>query len=282
MHNRSTYRFVQKTDRQNIAVQLGKNVLVARLLLPRVSVWGFSMMLLIFVAFLLAGCVKNPVNNNLTAVTQMVIPEQRITDYRIAECELMWDLETSSSIENALYWLRLMSCSDRLTSAKARNMAKYMLPATWDMAFKQSILLNSAGPTLSERRKIVENLNKYRLKFPDSLRSLLQLWREQQVQQIAVAEERARFQKLQADTDNKLDRLRESRARLEFELQETSRKLENLTDIERQLSSRKQNQGSTGSGNSDKHAETPATTLPNPNKNSTPNNTSESDKGAAP
>ncbi len=256
-------------------------MLVARLLLPRVSVWGFSMMLLIFVAFLLAGCVKNPVNNNLAAVTQMVIPEQQITDYRIAECELMWDLETTSSIENALYWLRLMSCSDRLTSAKARNMAKYTLPVTWDMAFRQSILLNSAGPTLSERRKIVENLNKYRLKFPDSLRSLLQLWREQQVQQIAVAEERARFQKLQADTDNKLDRLRESRARLEFELQETSRKLENLTDIERQLSSRKQNQGSTGSGNSDKHVETPATTTL-PDKNSTPNNTSESDKGAAP
>ncbi|WP_391529648.1 two-component system QseEF-associated lipoprotein QseG [Photorhabdus akhurstii] len=280
MHNRSTYRFVQKTDRQNIAVQPGKNVLVARLLLPRVSIWGFSMILLIFVVFLLAGCVKNPVNNNLTAVTQMVIPEQRVTDYRIVECELMWDLETPPSIENALYWLRLMGCSDRLTSAKARNMAKYTLPVTWDMAFKQSILLNSAGPTLSERRKMVENFNKYRLKFPDSLRPLLQLWREQQVQQIAVAEERARFQKLQADTDNKLDRLRESRARLEFELQETSRKLENLTDIERQLSSRKQNQGSVGSGNSDKHAETPATTLPG--KNSTPNNTSESDKGAAP
>ncbi|OCA54720.1 two-component system QseEF-associated lipoprotein QseG [Photorhabdus namnaonensis] len=278
MHNRSTYRFVQKTDRQNIAVQPGTNVLVARLLLPRVSIWGFSMILLIFVVFLLAGCVKNPVNNNLTAVTQMVIPEQRVTDYRIAECELMWDLETPPSIENALYWLRLMDCSDRLTSAKARNIAKYTLPVTWDMAFKQSILLNSAGPTLSERRKMVENFNKYRLKFPDSLRALLQLWREQQVQQIAVAEERARFQKLQADTDNKLDRLRESRARLEFELQETSRKLENLTDIERQLSSRKQNQGSAGSDNADKHAETPATTLPN--KYSTPNNTSESDKGA--
>ncbi|MBS9427690.1 two-component system QseEF-associated lipoprotein QseG [Photorhabdus akhurstii] len=250
------------------------------MLLPRVSIWGFSMILLIFIVFLLAGCVKNPVNNNLTAVTQMVIPEQRVTDYRIVECELMWDLETPPSIENVLYWLRLMGCSDRLTSAKARNMAKYTLPVTWDMAFKQSILLNSAGPTLSERRKMVENFNKYRLKFPDSLRPLLQLWREQQVQQIAVAEERARFQKLQADTDNKLDRLRESRARLEFELQETSRKLENLTDIERQLSSRKQNQGSAGSGNSDKHAETPATTLPS--KNSTPNNTSESDKGAAP
>ncbi|WP_246550204.1 two-component system QseEF-associated lipoprotein QseG [Photorhabdus caribbeanensis] len=280
MHNRSTYRFVQKTDRQNIAVQPGKNVLVARLLLPRISIWGFSMILLIFVVFLLAGCVKNPVNNNLTTVAQMVIPEQRVTDYRIAECELMWDLETPPSIENALYWLRLMDCSDRLTSAKARNMAKYTLPVTWDTAFKQSILLNSAGPTLSERRKMVENFNKYRLKFPDSLRALLQLWREQQVQQIAVAEERARFQKLQADTDNKLDHLRESRARLEFELQETSRKLENLTDIERQLSSRKQNQGSAGSGNSDKHAETPETTLPN--KNGTQNNTSESDKGAAP
>ncbi|MBS9435977.1 two-component system QseEF-associated lipoprotein QseG [Photorhabdus noenieputensis] len=251
------------------------------MLLPRISIWGFSMILLIFVVFLLAGCVKNPVNNNLTTVAQMVIPEQRVTDYRIAECELMWDLETPPSIENALYWLRLMDCSDRLTSARARNMAKYTLPVTWDTAFKQSILLNSAGPTLSERRKMVENFNKYRLKFPDSLRALLQLWREQQVQKIAVAEERARFQKLQADTDNKLDRLRESRARLEFELQETSRKLENLTDIERQLSSRKQNQGSAGSDNSDKHVETPATTVL-PNKNSTPNDTSESDKGAAP
>ncbi|WP_445375217.1 two-component system QseEF-associated lipoprotein QseG [Photorhabdus tasmaniensis] len=279
MHNRSTYRFVQKTDRQNIAVQPGKNAFIARLLLPRVSVWGFRIIPLIFAPFLLTGCVKAPVNHDLTTVAQMVIPEQRVTDYRAADCDLMWDIETPQSVENALYWLRLIDCSDLLTSARARNIAKYIIPVTWDLTFRQSILLNSAGPTLAERRKMVENLNKYRLKFPEPLRPLLKLWREQQIQQIAVAEERAKFQKLQADTDNKIDRLRESRAQLEFELQEMSRKLENLTDIERQLSSRKQNQGSTGSGSSNGHTETPA--IASPSENSKPGNTSESDKGAA-
>ncbi|WP_434524240.1 two-component system QseEF-associated lipoprotein QseG [Photorhabdus asymbiotica] len=277
MYNRSTYRFVQKTDRQNIAVQPGKNVFVARLLLPRISVWGFRMIPLILTPLLLAGCVKSPVNNNLT--TAVVIPEQQVTDYRIAGCDLIWDLETPQSIENALYWLKMIDCSNSLTLAKARNIAKHITPVTWDSAFKQSILLNSARPTLAERRKMVENLNKYRLKFPTSLRSLLQLWREQQVQQIAVTEERARFQKLQVDTDNKIDRLRESRARLEFELQETSRKLENLTDIERQLSSRKQNQNSASSSNANEHTEMPAAL--SPGENSMPGNTSESDKGAA-
>ncbi|NHB98030.1 two-component system QseEF-associated lipoprotein QseG [Photorhabdus stackebrandtii] len=279
MYNRSTYRFVQKTDRQNIAVQPGKNAFVTRLLLPRVSVWGFRMIPLIFAPFLLTGCAKAPVNHDLTTVAQMVIPEQRVTDYRVVDCDLMWDIETPQSVENAFYWLRLIDCSDLLTSAKARNIAKHIIPVTWDQAFRQSILLNSAGPTLAERRKMVENLNKYRLKFPEPLRPLLKLWREQQIQQIAVAEERAKFQKLQADTDNKIDRLRESRSRLEFELQETSRKLENLTDIERQLSSRKQNQGSAGSGSSNEHTEMPATA--SPSENSEPGSPSESDKGAA-
>ncbi|NRN29087.1 two-component system QseEF-associated lipoprotein QseG [Photorhabdus heterorhabditis] len=277
MYNRSTYRFVQKTDRQSIAAQPGKNVFVTRLLLPRVSVWGFRMIPLILTPFLLAGCVKSPVNNNL--ITAVVTPEQQVTDYRIADCDLMWDLETPPSIENALYWLRLIGCSDNLTLAEARNIAKHIIPVTWDLAFKQSILLSSARPTLAERRKMVENLNKYRLKFPNSLRPLLQLWREQQVQQIAVAEEREKFHKLQSDTDNKIDRLRESRAQLEFELQETARKLENLTDIERQLSSRKQNQNSASSSNSNEHTEMPATS--SPGKNSTPDDTSGSDKGAA-
>ena len=41
--------------------------------------------------------------------------------------------------------------------------------------------------------------------------------------------------------DTKFDRLKEDNAKLRFELDSTSRKLENLTDIERQLSSRKKN-----------------------------------------
>ena len=100
--------------------------------------------------------------------------------------------------------------------------------------------MGAAEPTIAERRKMVDSMNTFSLNFPTAIRPLLQLWREQQVQTINLAEANSRFKRLQQDTDNKLDRMKEENARLVFELNTTSRKLENLTDIERQLSSRKQ------------------------------------------
>ena len=61
--------------------------------------------------------------------------------------------------------------------------------------------------------------------------------------QITLFDEKARYQHLQESSDSQIDSLRQSQARLQSQLQDTSRKLENLTDIERQLSSRKQLQG---------------------------------------
>ncbi len=133
-----------------------------------------------------------------------------------------------------------MDCAERLGSPQARAMAKTLPVTTWSSAFKQGILIGSAEPSMAERRQVVERLNSYSQTFPVAVRPLIQLWREQQVLRIALAEERIRYQRLQDESDAQIDRLRENQVRLQYNLLDTTRKLENLTDIERQLSSRKQ------------------------------------------
>lgn len=196
-----------------------------------------------FMPFLLAGCVDRVVSNGLSQQQQEAIPDTKVVDYRIAACDTLWQLEEKDALDNSLYWLRAMECADRIGSTQARALAKTLPGDNWFGIFKQSILLGSAEPTLGERRQIVDGLNSYRMECPSSLRPLLLLWRQQQVLQITLFDEKARYQRLQESADSQIDSLRQGQVRLQSQLQETSRKLENLTDIERQLSSRKQLQG---------------------------------------
>lgn len=193
--------------------------------------------------FLLAGCVDRAVSSGLSQQQQEAIPDTKVVDYRIAACDTLWQLDDKDALNNSLYWLRAMDCADRVGSTQARSLAKTLPGDSWDGIFKQSILLGSAEPTSGERRQMIDRLNSYRLAFPSSLRPLLQLWRQQQVLQITLFDEKARYQHLQESSDSQIDALRQSQIRLQAQLQDTSRKLENLTDIERQLSSRKQLQG---------------------------------------
>lgn len=87
---------------------------------------------------------------------------------------------------------------------------------------------------------MLETLNAYSAGFPVSLRPLMTLWRDQLKQAIALSDERQRYRRLQSDTDGKIDQLRAVNSRLQFELQNTTRKLDNLSNIERQLAGRKQ------------------------------------------
>ncbi|MDC9589732.1 two-component system QseEF-associated lipoprotein QseG [Xenorhabdus sp. XENO-10] len=229
MYNRFTYRFM--TEMQPI--------------LAHVSTLRFRAMLLLFVPYLLAGCVGTSGSGNLATITQSILPEQSVTDYRLKDCNLIWNITKSSAMGNGLYWLRFIDCTDRLSAAEAREIEGRLTPATltdWHQVFKQSILIGRATSGLPERKRIVENFNRYSAQFPVALRPLLQLWREQQYLKINLAEEKAKFQRFQLDSENKIDRLKEARVRLENEFNEISRKLEHLTDIERQLSSRKQEQ----------------------------------------
>lgn len=196
-------------------------------------------------SFILAGCVVKNGQSPLETLAQVVVPEVRVTDFRYASCDTIWDNEQPNARENALFWLRMMDCADRLDMAQARKDASKIEANSWSNAFQQNILLNSADPSSSERRKMLDSINTYSLSFPTSVRPLLQLWREQQVQIINLADASARYKRLQQEMDTKLDRLKEDNAKLAFELTTISRKLENLTDIERQLSSRKKSTNET-------------------------------------
>jgi hypothetical protein len=198
---------------------------------------------ILFAPFLLIGCVDRAISSSPAQQQQEAIPDTKVVDYRIASCDTLWQLDEKEALENSLFWLRAMDCADRIGSTQARALAKTLPGNNWQNVFKQSILLGSAEPSSNERRQIIDRLNSYRLEFPNSLRPLLQLWRQQQVLQVSLFDERARYQHLQESSDSQIDSLRQSQSHLQSQLQDTSRKLENLTDIERQLSSRKQLQG---------------------------------------
>ncbi|PHM63248.1 membrane protein [Xenorhabdus ishibashii] len=234
-------------EQRNLVTKPMKKMAVRSSILARASTLRFRAILLLFVPYLLAGCVKTSDSDNLATLAQSILPEPNVADYRLKDCDSIWDITKPAALENGLYWLRFIDCSERLSSTEAREMAKRFtpdIPANWHQVLKQSILIGRATSVLTERRKMVENFNRYSIQFPATLRPLLQLWREQQYLKINLAEEKSKFQRFQFDSDNKIDRLKETQARLEYELHSMSRKLENLTDIERQLSSRKQEQSS--------------------------------------
>ncbi|CNH59641.1 putative lipoprotein [Yersinia aldovae] len=212
---------------------------------------------LLLAPLLLTGCTDKPNGSRFSQAVQMVIPETKIVDYRTLSCDVLWGLDDKETLENSLYWLRAMDCAERLGSTQARALAKTLPVMTWSAAFKQGILVSSADPSLSERRQVVERLNSYSQSFPGAVRQLIQLWREPQVLRISLAEERIRYQRLQDESDAQIDRLRESQTRLQYNLLDTTRKLENLTDIERQLSSRKQLQNEIPEADADNKAAVP-------------------------
>lgn len=192
------------------------------------------------VPLLLAGCVKTATPPDLSALASVVLPQERTTDYRIADCHAIWELNSAAATENGLYWLRMIDCADLLSSDTARIMAGKITPDSWDTAFRQSILLNNTGSSANDKRRVLDTLNTYSAGFPVALRPLMTLWRDQLKQAIALSDEHQRYRRLQSDTDGKIDQLRAVNARLQFELQNTTRKLDNLSNIERQLAGRKQ------------------------------------------
>lgn len=196
-------------------------------------------------SLILSGCVVKNGQSPLETLAQVVVPEVKVTDYRYTSCESIWNNDQPTARENALFWLRMMDCADRTETSQAREDAGKIDVTNWSSAFQQNILLNSADPSIAERRKMLDSINTYSLNFPTGVRPLLQLWREQQVQIINLSDAGVRYKRLQQEMDTKLDRLKEDNAKLAFELNTTSRKLENLTDIERQLSSRKKSTNET-------------------------------------
>ncbi|MCP5902421.1 two-component system QseEF-associated lipoprotein QseG [Klebsiella pneumoniae] len=165
--------------------------------------------------------------------------QHQVADFVAVDCADIWAHSSDASDKNPLYWLRGIDCADRLAPAQARAEAKRHTDDSWQDAFRRGILLADAKITPEERRDLVARLDTYSPQIAVQVRPLYQLWRDGQTRQLQLVEERARYAKLQQSSDSELETLRQQELALREQLELTTRKLENLTDIERQLSSRK-------------------------------------------
>lgn len=188
---------------------------------------------------LLISCTSPFTAHHSAMSSENKLPQQQVADFLSTDCADIWSLEEEATDKNPLYWLRGMDCAERLSPEMARAEARLYAHERWSDAFRQGILLASAKITPPERRDVIRRLDSYTPQIPSQVRPLYQVWRDGQVLQLQLSEERSRYAKLQQSTDNELDTLRQQEQRLRSQLDLTTRKLENLTDIERQLSSRK-------------------------------------------
>ncbi|MCT4716753.1 two-component system QseEF-associated lipoprotein QseG [Enterobacteriaceae bacterium H18W14] len=214
----------------------------------------------ILLPLMLAGCVQDTVTSSIKQTHQPHEPEQQLADYLSTDCMEIWHIQGHEAVNNPLFWLRGMDCAERLSPAEARAVARLWSADTWQDTFKRGILLANAKITPTERRRYMTQLDTMASEVPAQVRPLFQVWRDGQASLLDLSDERTRYSKLQQSTDGELDTLREQQQRLRNQLDLTTRKLENLTDIERQLSSRKpaSNYLPDGSRGAEKAAPAPA------------------------
>ncbi|WP_314520600.1 two-component system QseEF-associated lipoprotein QseG [uncultured Lelliottia sp.] len=188
---------------------------------------------------LLAGCVAHTPKSAISDKQEDKLPEHQLADFLSTDCDDIWQLNGHDVESNPLFWLRGMDCVERLAPAVARAQAHQWADDTWQDTFKRGILLANAKINPVERRNNTSRMDALSPQIPAQIRPLYQLWRDGQVLQLQLAEERFRYSKLQQSADGELDTLRQQQQYLRSQLDTTTRKLENLTDIERQLSTRK-------------------------------------------
>lgn len=169
----------------------------------------------------------------------MVVPEIKVADFQQVPCDRVWQAGDEQSYANVLYWLRAMDCAMKLSPADARAEAGRWPGDNWHNAFKQGVLMANGNVTPTERRDYLQKLDSFSQDYPATVREVIQLWHADQMGQLQLSEERTRYQHLQQNSDAQLDILRQQQASLTKELNVTRHKLETLTDIERQLSSRR-------------------------------------------
>lgn len=215
-------------------------------------------------SLLLIGCVTSSDLQPGQSVHQTQIPAQVLPDYLSSPCANIWHYSDPQTIANPLYWLRTIACSQRLSPAEARAEAQLWPASVWQNAFKRGILLSPAKITPPERRRYMTQLDMLAADIPPQVRDLFMVWRDGERAQLELAEERSRYIKLQQTAESERNALMQSQQALSHELEITHRKLESLSDIERQLSSRKPSntytsdvhQGETGGNSGQRPQET--------------------------
>jgi len=198
-----------------------------------------ALLLSTLTTLLLSGCTASPATSSLPSGHPVAEPEVKIADYLATRCSDVWQIENPAALSNPLYWMRAIDCAERLSPAEARAEAHRWPAESWSRAFKQGVLMANGNVTPMERRQYVTTLDSYSSDFPAPVRPLIQLWRSNQAAQLDLSEARSRYAHLQQSSDAQLEAIRQQMVRQQQQLSDTQRKLERLTDIERQLSSRK-------------------------------------------
>ncbi|AGR59860.1 TPA: two-component system QseEF-associated lipoprotein QseG [Salmonella bongori] len=187
----------------------------------------------------LTACVPHAAQQRPGGPAQDKLPHYQLADYLPTACADIWSLRGQAVETNPLYWLRAIDCADRLMPVQSRAEARALADDGWQNAFRRGILLADAKITPPERRAMVTRLEALSAQIPAQVRPVYQIWHDGQTLQLALSAERQRYSKLQQTSDSELDALRQQQQALQTQLDLTTRKLENLTDIERQLSTRK-------------------------------------------
>ncbi|WP_176222561.1 two-component system QseEF-associated lipoprotein QseG [Lonsdalea populi] len=204
------------------------------------TLWGRVLRILLISSPLLVGCAQ-PVGGG----TPMIIeanrePNRLLADYSRVDCRPLWLANSREAMANSLYWLRAMDCAAQLSPSQALTQANQTPTSSdWAGLWKQSLLRERAGTVPAEQRQRIARLAQESEDIPGGLIPLLQLWMDKQQLAAFQDEARARAQHLQDDHNKALADLREQQNQLREQLDITTRKLKNLTDIERQLSARK-------------------------------------------
>jgi hypothetical protein len=203
---------------------------------------------LLMLPSLLTGCVGNADSRHSSTPLSMV-RQNAAPGRNAAECGQIWQTRGEGDLQDATYWLRAMECAERMTPSQARLEAENQGGDTWDDAFRESLLLNAANMSVTERRQTYQRLLSFRSQFPPSVYPIFKMWRQQQALRLILADERSSHQRqLEADAAQ-IEQMRQQQTELQSKLDITTRKLENLTEIERRLSARKQ--GISDSGDND-------------------------------
>ncbi|GKX64004.1 membrane protein [Pragia fontium] len=200
---------------------------------------------------MLAGCGHQGVSDSASGTMVYEAPINKVSDYSRVSCDgNIWKGQDDETNSNSLYWLRLIDCTRSLTLSQARIQSYSYEITKWDGVLKRAILLSRLDAAHSERRNALEQLKNYRAMYPANVYPLILLWNDEQTLELNLFDERARHQRLKESSDTQIEAMHNQLQETKHQLNETTRKLENLTDIERQLSSRKVSPGDGASHNS--------------------------------
>lgn len=179
---------------------------------------------MLFLSAILSGCA----NNGSFSFSS----KSKVTDYSVESCDDIWLLKDEAAFNNSLYWLQIMNCTKKLSATGVQIRLNENTGTEWEALFERSILLAHISGTESEQRQVLEKLTQSKRKLPDSLQGLVNLWVKNQQLQIALNIEKNKYQRLKENSETHTKELSD-------ELRDIQIKLKSLTEIERQLPTRK-------------------------------------------